>query len=70
MAALERFAEMSDSSSTAGAVTGTFATCRHVRLWSLLGDSRRSRVSATKQLVVVSFPPKLHILRSLANMAH
>ena len=29
-----------------------------------------SRVSATMQLVVVSFPPKLHVLRSLANTAH
>jgi hypothetical protein len=34
------------------------------------GESGRSRVSAAMQLVVVSFPPKLHVLRSLANMAH
>jgi ATP-dependent Clp protease ATP-binding subunit ClpA len=30
----------------------------------------RSRVSSAMQLVVVSFPPKRHVLRSLANTAH
>ena len=34
------------------------------------GDSGRSRVSSAMQLVVVSFPPKLHVLHSLANTAH
>jgi hypothetical protein len=34
------------------------------------GESGRSRVSSAMQLVVVSFPPKLHVLRSLANTAH
>jgi hypothetical protein len=34
------------------------------------GESGRSRVSAAMLLVVVSFPPNLHVLRSLANMAH
>jgi hypothetical protein len=34
------------------------------------GESGRSRVSSAMQLVVVSFPPKLQFLRSLANTAH
>jgi hypothetical protein len=34
------------------------------------GEGGRSRVSSAMQLVVVSFPPKLHVLRSLANTAH
>src|SRR5258708_34697748 len=34
------------------------------------GESGRSRVSSAMQLVVVSFPPKLHVLPSLANTAH
>jgi hypothetical protein len=34
------------------------------------GESGRSRVSSAMQLVVVSFPPKLHVLHSLANTAH
>ncbi len=34
------------------------------------GESGPSRASTAMQLVVVSFPPKLHVLRSLANMAH
>jgi hypothetical protein len=38
-------------------------------VWSLSGGGR-SRVSSAMQLVVVSFPPKLHVLRSLANTAH
>jgi hypothetical protein len=43
---------------------------RRVHAVVAIGDSGRSRVSAAMQLVVVSFPPKLHGLRSLANMAH
>ena len=37
------------------------------RYW---GEGGRSCVSSAMQLVVVSFPPKLRVLRLLANMAH
>jgi hypothetical protein len=39
-------------------------------VWSLSGEGGRSRVSSATRLIVVSFPPKLHVLRSLANTAH